>query len=78
MRKMILTVLGSALIAASLTQAAAAAGHHKVRKVACACAPAPSGAFRNANAYYVPYYPWPPSSWLSSYGDEALSPPAGH
>jgi hypothetical protein len=43
------------LLAASLTQAAAAAEHHKVRKVVRPHAPV-SDQFRNSNDYYVPEF----------------------
>ncbi len=86
MRKMIMTILGSALLAASLTQAAAAAEHHKVRKVVRVQAPV-SERFRNSNAYYAPeqfrntndYYSAPNSAWEQpgSFEDGAQSAPAG-
>ena len=69
MRKTIMTILGSALLAASLTQAAAAAERHKVRKVVRPHAPV-SDQFRNSNDYYVPefrnsndYYAAPSGTW---------------
>jgi len=85
MRKTILTILGSALLAASLTQAAAAAEHHKARKIVRAPASA-SQQFRNSNDYYAPaaptfapVAPWAQPGWSgSSFEDEAMSPPAGH
>jgi len=85
MRKMIMTILGSALLAASLTQAAAAAEHHKVRKVVRVQAPI-SERFRNSNDYYAPefrnsndYYAAPSSTWVQPgfYEDGAQSAPAG-
>jgi hypothetical protein len=94
MQKTILAILGSALIAASLTQAAAAAEHHKARKVVRAPAAA-SEQFRNSNDYYVPefrnsndYYapeygptttlPQPSRSEIQRYENGAESAPAGH
>ena len=53
MRRTILTILGSALLAASTIQIAAAAEHHRVRKVDRAPPPA-SEPFRNSNAYAWP------------------------
>jgi hypothetical protein len=86
MRKMIMTILGSALLAASLTQAAAAAEHHKVRKVVRAQAPV-SEQFRNSNDYYAPeqfrnsndYYaaPYSAGGQPGFYEDGAQSAPAG-
>jgi hypothetical protein len=54
MRKTILTILGSALLAASTVQIAAAAEHHQARKVVRAPVTSTERA-RNANAYA-----WPP------------------
>ncbi len=84
MRKTILTILGSALLAGSFVQAAAAAEHHHVRKVHRAPVTA-SESFRDSNAYVrparTPVWPAPrvEQDWSShGYMDEALSPPAGH
>jgi type II secretory pathway pseudopilin PulG len=83
MQKTILAILGSALIAASLTQAAAAAEHHKARKVVRAPAAA-SEQFRNSNDYYAPEYgptttlPQPSRSEIQRYENGAESAPAGH
>jgi hypothetical protein len=74
MRKTILTVLGSALLAASTVQVAAAAEHNKDRRIYRAPAPATDG-FRNSNAY------WPAPNAepdLSRYQNGAESAPAGH
>ena len=84
MRKTILTILGSALLAGSLIQAAAASEHHHVRKAHRA--PATVGqSFRDSNAYIRPAppvirpAPTVAPDWSShGYMDEALSPPAGH
>jgi hypothetical protein len=75
MRKTILTILGSALLAASTVQIAAAAEHHKARKVYRAPAPV-TEEFRNSNAYW----PAPPvdPGWMSRYENGAESAPAGH
>src|SRR3981189_1987729 len=74
MRKTILTILGSALLAASTVQIAAAAEHHRVRKVERAPAPA-SEPLRNSNAYAPS--PWAQPGW-SRYEYGAGSAPAGH
>ena len=75
MRKTILTILGSALLAASTVQIAAAAEYRKAEKVDRAPAPVTRG-FRNSNAY------WPAPSvdpgTLSRYENGAESAPAGH
>ena len=78
MRKTILTIVGSALLAASTVQIAAAAEHHKARKAYRAPAPV-SEDFRNSNAYYAPS-PWPQPDWsdYSRYQNGAESAPAGH
>jgi hypothetical protein len=76
MRKTILTILGSAVLAASLMQAAAAAEHHRGRKVVRAPAPM-SEQFRNANDYYAPSSPRAQPN-LSRYENGAESAPAGH
>jgi hypothetical protein len=93
MQKTILAILGSALIAASLTQAAAAAEHHKARKVVRAPAAASEQfrnsndyvpEFRNSNDYYAPEYgptttlPRPSQSEIQRYENGAESAPAGH
>jgi hypothetical protein len=74
MRKSILTILGSALLAASTVQIAAAAEHRKAQKVYRAPAPV-TEEFRNSNAY------WPAPSvdpgWMSRYENGAESAPAG-
>jgi hypothetical protein len=68
MRKIIVTVFGAALIAASTAQVAAASEHHHVRKVERATTSEP---FRNANnAVAAPAQP----GWY--YG--GYSAPAGH
>lgn len=79
MRKTILTILGSALLAASTVQIAAAAEHHRTHKVYREPAPA-RATFRNSNDYYAPapaYSPWTQSDW-SRYENGAESAPAGH
>jgi hypothetical protein len=84
MRKTILTILGSALLAGSFIQAAAASEHRHVRKIHRAAATV-SQSFRDSLAYArrAPTAIWPAPAderdW-SSHGsmDEALSPPAGH
>jgi hypothetical protein len=72
MRKTILTLLGSALLTASIVQIAAAA-EHKDRRADRAPPPV-SEPVRNANAYafYPPTYP----DW-SRYEGGAISAPAG-
>jgi hypothetical protein len=71
MRKIILTVLGASLIAASTAQMAAAAKHHHVRKVALA-----SQQFRNANNAVA----WPsrPGRYSDYTEGHVISAPAGH
>jgi hypothetical protein len=74
MRRIILTILGSALLVASTIQIAAAAEHDKGRKIYRAPAPVTDG-FRNSNAY------WPAPNAepdLSRYQNGAESAPAGH
>jgi hypothetical protein len=81
MRKTILTILGSALLAASTVQMAAAAEHHKSHKLYHSPAPA-ANQYRNSNAYYpapAPVQPgWPQYQDWSRYQNGALSAPAGH
>jgi hypothetical protein len=74
MRKTILTILGSALLVASTVQIAAAAEHHKARKVFRDPAPV-SETFRNSNAYYG--WSAPAQSDWSRYENGAMSAPAG-
>jgi hypothetical protein len=75
MRKTILTIFGSALLAMSTVQIAAAAEHHHGRKAARAPAPI-TEQVRNANDYAAPS-PWAQSGW-SRYEGGAISAPAGH
>ena len=84
MRKTVLTIIGTALLAGSLIQAAAASERHHVRKVHRAPVTA-SQSFRDSNTYVrsapAPIWPAPAvdREWSShGYMDEALSPPAGH
>jgi hypothetical protein len=83
MRKTILAILGSALLAGSLVQAAAASEHHQIRKVHHARATT-NQSFRNSNAYVrpapAPFWQTPAAEpdWARDVHDEALSPPAGH
>jgi hypothetical protein len=72
MRKMILTIIGSALLVASTAQIAAAAEHHKARKVYRTQAPV-TETIRDSNAYYGAAQP----DW-SRYEYGAGSAPAGH
>jgi hypothetical protein len=82
MRKTVLTILGSALIAAATVQIAAAAQPNKVRKADRAPAPM-STQIRNANAYASPAYAAQPDwssryeAWSSRYEGGAVSAPAG-
>jgi len=73
MQKTILTILGSALIAASAAQAASANEHHRVHRVARVPAPI-SESVRNANAYVAPPVT---QDDLSRYDNGAYSAPAG-
>jgi hypothetical protein len=87
MRKAILTILGSALLAASTIQIAAAAEHHRNHRVHRAPAPV-TERFRDSNAYYAPTYQpsyapayrWAQPDWsnYSRYEDVPAGPPAGH
>jgi hypothetical protein len=74
MQRTILTILGSALLAASTIQIAAAAEHHKAHKVYRTQVPV-TETIRNSNAYYG----WEPAQpdW-SRYEYGAGSAPAGH
>jgi hypothetical protein len=71
MHKTILTILGSAALAASFVQVAAAAEHHHVRKADRAPV---SQTVRDSNAW-VDTYAQP--NW-SRYEGGAISAPAGH
>jgi hypothetical protein len=73
MRKTILTILGSALLAASTVQIAAAA-EHKNRKAESA-PPLVSEPVRDANA--SAFYPAPLPNWSRYYEGGAISAPAG-
>jgi hypothetical protein len=73
MRKTVLTILGSAVLAASVAQIATAAERHRGRNVDRAPAPV-SEPFRNANAYASP---WAQPDW-SRYQGGTISAPAGH
>jgi hypothetical protein len=74
MRKTILTILASALFAATTVQIAAAAEHHRGHKTDRAPTAA-SEQIRNSNAYAWPS-PAAEPGW-SRYEDGALSAPAG-
>jgi hypothetical protein len=82
-RKTILTIFASALLAGSLVQAAAASEHHHVGKVHHARATT-NQSFRDSNAYFrpapAPFWQAPAvePDWARNVHDEALSPPAGH
>jgi hypothetical protein len=73
MRKTILTILGSALLAATMVQIAAAAEHHSGQK--SDRAPVASEQIRNSNASAWPS-PVAEPGW-SRYKGGALSAPAG-
>ena len=77
MRKTILTILGSAALAASLVQVAAAAERHHVRKAERAPV---SQTYRNSNAWVDPYaqpgWSYAEPNW-SRYEGGAISAPAG-
>jgi Ni/Co efflux regulator RcnB len=74
MKKIILTILGSALLAASIGQAASAAEHHVGRK-ANRAPPISGEQFRKSNAYVLPSASVQPD-W-SRYANGASSAPAG-
>ena len=73
MQKTILTILATTLVAGLAIQTAAAAEHHKTRKVVRAPVVI-NEPIRNA----YDYYGWRTSSPQPYVFDEALSPPAGH
>jgi hypothetical protein len=73
MRKIILTIFGTALLAVSSVQIAAAGQHHSGRKADHAPAPV-SEQFRDSNAYASP---WAQPGW-SRYQGGGISAPAGH
>ena len=84
MRKTVLTIFATALLAGSFVQAASAKEHHHVRKAQRAPAvtsqsyPSQSyQSYRNSNAAIWPG-PAVQPDWSRYYHDEALSPPAGH
>ena len=58
MRKMVFTILGSALLASSMVQVASAAEHHHKARAAVR-ATAPATAPLDANAYAAPVYQEP-------------------
>jgi hypothetical protein len=74
MRKIVPTILGAALLAASTVQIATAAEHHKTRKADRAPAPT-SEPFRNSNASAWPS-PSAEPDW-SRYEGGGISAPAG-
>lgn len=80
MRKTILTILGSALLAVSTVQIAAAAERHKVHKVYRAPAPV-ADQYRNSNAYFAEPAPaqpgWSRYDEWSRYQNGGMSAPAG-
>jgi hypothetical protein len=79
MQKAILTLLGSVLLVATVTQAASANERH-ARRVACACAPAPAPVlaqqFRDSSGTVWTAEPgWSP---VAGYYSHAFAAPAGH
>jgi hypothetical protein len=73
MRKTVLRIFGSALLALSTIQIVAAAEHHRTQKADRAPASA-SERYRNSNAYAFPSVE---RDW-SRYSGGAISAPAGH
>jgi hypothetical protein len=73
MRKTILTLLGSALLVASVAQAASATERHHNRRVVRAPAPV-TEQFRDSNASVVVEPGWSSSGYYS----HGFSAPAGH
>jgi hypothetical protein len=73
MQKIFLTIIGSALLAASTVQIASAAEHDKSRKVYPEPAPM-NEQFRSSNAYWPA--PYAGTDW-SRYQNGAESAPAG-
>jgi hypothetical protein len=77
MRKTILTILGSALIAASAVQMASATEHHRYHRNDRAPV-ATAEQFRNSNAYAAPVQPeWPGYGYGDGYYSHGFSAPAG-
>jgi hypothetical protein len=74
MRKTIMTMLGSALLACSLIPAASGAEHHRDRVAHRAPAPI-SEQVRDANAFAAPQPGWSDHTGYYSHG---FSAPAGH
>jgi hypothetical protein len=77
MQKAILTLLGSVLLVATVTQAASATERHYGRRVACACAPAPvlPPQFRDSSGTVWTAEPgWSP---VAGYYSHAFAAPAG-
>lgn len=79
MRKTILTILGSAALAASFVQVAAATERHHVRRAQRA--PVTQQTYRDTNAWVDPYaqpnWGYAQPNW-SRYEGGAISAPAGH
>jgi hypothetical protein len=73
MRKTILTLLGSALLVASVAQAASATERHHNRRAVRAPAPV-TDQFRDSNASASVVEP----GWSSGYYSHGFSAPAGH
>jgi hypothetical protein len=74
MRKTIMTIFGSALLACSLIPAASAAERHRDRVAHRAPAPI-SESVRDANAFAAPQPGW---SDYTGYYSHGFSAPAGH
>ena len=78
MKKTFLSLVGATLFVASTVPFAAAAEHHKARKLSRAPTPI-SESIRNSNAYdEARPAPWAQPDWSSRYENGALSAPAGH
>jgi Ni/Co efflux regulator RcnB len=75
MRRTILTILGSALLASSMIQIAAAAEHHKAHKIYSSAAPV-ADQYRNSSAEYRGPAQVQPDR--SRYQNGAASAPMGH
>jgi hypothetical protein len=75
MRKTILTLVGSALIAAATMQMASAAEHHRYHHRATVGL---TDQIRNSNAYVAPVQPeWPGYGYSDGYYSHGFSAPAG-
>ena len=78
MRKTVLTIFASTLLAASMVQAATAHDHHHISKARRAAPVVIGEPFRNSYAYDPSGYGTDYSYWASRVEGGAISAPAGH